>query len=213
MKSQDFAASIRALDQTLALAGSQASGLSVIVSLFEPRGKATVASVVKLVAGMGLAPMQSGQPSCDDIARLLRSVRTFVATTSKSAILADLEAVAGMLSSYGSVSSAYFATTAAATLDNAKSTSRSRPMREDLIASYYRRLEECLGDDRGFRALADRLNEDAEVGKAEAIALAKRFTQSAPKSRAEAIKKIRARHQALMNQRAKLLATDGRSAA
>ena len=86
-------------------------------------------------------------------------------------------------------------------------------MREDLIASYYRRLEECLGDDRGFRALADRLNEDAEVGKAEAIALAKRFTQSAPKSRAEAIKKIRARHQALMNQRAKLLATDGRSAA
>jgi hypothetical protein len=95
-----------------------------------------------------------------------------------------------------------------------KPVKKARPtLREDVVRHRLKRLEETLGNDSGFTAAFNELDQDPNIGRLEIAERAKRFTQKASKSRPGALKKIWARHHALMMLKANSESRAGRSAA
>lgn len=93
-----------------------------------------------------------------------------------------------------------------------KSKSIEEPPDARIVSAYVRRLEEALGDERGFHEVFTKLQNDASVRLGELKAIAKQFAFAGVKSRPAALKKIHSRQDALMTSRAKSAATAGRIA-
>ncbi|MGH6814457.1 MAG: hypothetical protein ACREC6_02000 [Hyphomicrobiaceae bacterium] len=98
------------------------------------------------------------------------------------------------------------------TLPPARPKTRKKPVRKDLVAAYYRRLENAVGDHPDFMAVFSRLQTDPEMRSAEMIMLAERFAFVSARSREPALKKIFMRHQVVLTTRARSAATAGRIA-
>ncbi len=81
------------------------------------------------------------------------------------------------------------------------------------IRAYVRRLEEALGDEKGFGEEYARLTADARIKVSEAKKIAKAFVGKAGQNKREALSLILARQSSLIGARAKANATGGRSAA
>jgi hypothetical protein len=143
----------------------------------------------------------SGGASATDAIPVVKSLAKFLGPIAKKDLNSGLRELVDVLERLGS--------TPLCVLGPAKevvSASRSRsrrgagPVDRTLIDSYIRRLETALGDDAAFTALYLELDQDSQVGKAEAVAIADCFMGpvAASTTRPKALQRILFRHRKLM---------------
>ena len=147
------------------------------------------------------------------VVKILIAVCGLFESFGKPAVTKDLDAFLAALRRHSGTDISLLTEKAAQRSLRGASASRSpKPVRSEVVALYVRRLEQALGDDRGFLAVYGQLQMDGEVKTNEIIAIAKQFSEATVKSRPTAMKKILSRHQGLMVSRAKSAATAGRIA-
>jgi hypothetical protein len=90
-----------------------------------------------------------------------------------------------------------------------------RPMNDQLVSEYLKRLEAALGQDEPFSAVFSELQKDVSVTQVEAVAIGSKFVSpmAASTSKAKAFERILKRHKNLMTFKLKQRAIGGRSAA
>lgn len=98
---------------------------------------------------------------------------------------------------------------------NAPRRTNSRRTTSDptVLPTYNKRLEEALGDDKGFEEVFLALKADKRITASDLKNLAKMFTGNAARNKADALEAIKARHTNLLDARTKSQANAGQTAA
>lgn len=221
MKCGDFRSQVLVPAAELLKAGNsipEAQALHELAALFEILPSSTVANVVKRLKNLGLPEVFSSGKKAADCLVLLSALSSFLKKIAKQPAAKDVDLVHDLLRGYAEAPleaitlAANEALTSPPKAKKATTKAPKKPLREDLVERYLRRLEEALGDDPGFAEVYGRLSADPDMGSAELALLAQRFSLKKPRGRDAALKSILGRHQALMTSRARSAATAGRIA-
>lgn len=195
----------------------EARALRILASILEAAPTKTVADTVKRLRN--LEPQASGRDAdgSGSVVDVLHALSTLLKSLAKQPAAKDVDVIRELLQEYQEVPIEALASTAIEALRFAAPAkkpkkSTAKPVRDDLVERYHRRLEEALGDEPGFADVFSRLTNDPDMGSAELSLLAKRFSLANARGREIALKKIMSRQQALMTSRARSAATAGRIA-
>jgi hypothetical protein len=215
MKSQDLGTALRAFAAIFDAAGSREARdhITAFAAVFDAAPTSPVSTVVK---GLDSLPTleHPGSPNLGDVARLLSALQGLLGKTAKAGVVTDINLIERLSRDRASTEIRAFVKMGTEAL-HAKRTTRTRakPLRDDLVIYYKQVLEELLGKEERFKVAYDELSSNANLGKAELVAIAKQMTGASPRSKAEALKKIWSIHQSMLTAKAKSRATGGRSAA
>ena len=209
MKAMDFRQLLLDAQQFKGRDSPQALG--ELAKIFADVPTSTVADIVKRLDNMEMPPAAFLAAKSHSARDQVLALHHLMVGRAKDAVVKDIQLLANLIGQHSSASLDTFVTAAIARLAT-KPQQAKKALRADLVEQYNRRLEEALGNDKGFHRVFDELVANPEIRPQEATALAKKFALVAPRSKQTAFKKILGRHEALMTSRARSLATAGRVA-
>ena len=217
MKCKDFRAQVvmPAADFLEAGAGVEAAvALRGIAPVFDALPDKSVADIVKRLKAFELNALVFPGIRLNTALKALSGLSSFLKAIGKLPAMKDVEAIQEVLQRHADVPANVFASAAVDFLSRppANKGAKKLPLREALVDSYARRLEDALGDDPGFERVFAQLSADASLTVGELKLLSKRFALSPGANKDAALKKIYSRHQSLMTSRARSAATAGRIA-
>lgn len=214
MKSIAFSGILTAQADLLSAAGAEewSAAFRQFADLFIQRPDATVTAVLK-----AMSPIGAGEGGADGLPvdTIVAAAPAFVQLGASMSKAAGTDAAAFMewLGKHTGRTAPSVAADALDRLNRPTRTKSKKPVDQEAIASYLRRLETALGDADGFRELYSELARDRAVGLAEAKAIARAFAGTPGKSKKDALETILRRHTQLLGVQAHLKANAGRSAA
>jgi len=216
VKARDFGFILSAYAKILGISERNTAGESVttFASIFANSGEATVANVLKRLAGFPVDSVSLGNPSLGDIAGLISPLEELLRPAAKAGVVKDAQSVLAFLRERSSADLRSFLLKASEpAAAKGKARQPKTPIREELVQKYQQELEANLASQEGFAAVFNILESTDILSNAEIVAISKRFAGVSSRSKVNALKKIWGRHQSLMTQQAKARATGGRSAA
>jgi hypothetical protein len=221
MKSGNFATLLNAFSHVLKTAGASAAAnqIEALASIFTVLPTSNISGVVGRLKSLH-CPHNHDIANLKNTIILLSSFKELLCVLGKAPVSHDIDETSTLASLYPSADIRNFRDVAVEALRTkpAKSTGASKgksakPLRNELISLYQDRLATHLDDPESFTADFNELRSNADMGRAELIALANVMTGVSPRTRDAALKRIWNRHQSLMTSKAKSRATSGRSAA
>ena len=215
MRSDEFEKIVKAYAAGLGNAGASAPHhqLTDFASIFSISPSATLPAVLKQLANVPDAT-QTSEPRLRDVAALLAPLKAIIDVAGASKPKVEVGAVLDFLMRHAAFPLSEFVEFAKRPgSPKSNRNSRKTNVREDLVESYRREFEETLSDEVRFLDYFRRLSTDSSMGSQELSALAKAVAKTGARSRDAALKKILARRQTIIAQKARLNATRGRSAA
>ena len=223
MKSKDLEAALKALASGFGKAGASSAenALNEFATVFAGTPTVSVAKVVERLRSLPQS-LNTGYPNLGTIRELVQPMGALLAVGGTTSAKSDLEIISTFLGERAPYRLQEFVQVACASSDKKtpiRSTSASRSkapgpaLREELVNRYQREFETVMLDRDQFAMLFDRLSNDSEMGARELSALAKGMTGKGAKGREAALKKIFGKHQLRLNQKRRLEAAKGRSAA